>query len=125
MWLDAWRGMRRAIAVTVLALLASGCATYAWHRPDTPPDLAAQDAAECTELARGAAYDITLSTFSHWYGPRLHGPVGPWPYAAWGAWGDPYWGPAGDPLWRMDVEQRILAQCMRGRGYDLHREPRA
>jgi hypothetical protein len=119
--LDAWSCMRGMIALAALALLASGCATYAWSRPDTPPDLAAQDEAECAQLARDAARDIAFSAF-----PRLYaGPMRSWPHAGWGAWGDPYWwGPASDPLWQMDVEQRIHDRCMRNRGYDLYRVPK-
>jgi hypothetical protein len=118
-------GMGRLITVAALALLSSGCATYSWYRPDTPPAVAAQDTAECYDLARDSARDIVLTGFPGFYGPRILGPVGPWPYTGWSAWGDPYWGPAGDPLWRMDVEQRIYSRCMRGRGYDLHRKPNA
>lgn len=92
-----------------------------WYRPDTPPDLAAQDEAECQKLARGAAQDIAFSAF-----PRLYaGPLPPWRYAGWGPWGDPYWGsPIGDPLWQAEVEQRIHDRCMRSRGYDLYRVPK-
>lgn len=115
--------MRGVIAAATLALLTSGCATYAWYRPGTPPELAAQDQAECYELAREAARDIAFSAWPRFYGPWFLGPGPPWPYPGWGAWGDPYWGPASDPLWRMDIEQRILDRCMRLRGYDLRREP--
>ena len=117
--------MRRLIALAALALLTSGCATYSWYRPDTPPDLAAQDAAECSELARDAARDIALSALPRFYGDPFYGPLRPWPYPGWGAWSDPYWGPAGDPVWRLDVERRIHDSCMRSRGYDLYREPKA
>jgi hypothetical protein len=116
--------MRGLIAVAALAVVASGCATYSWYRPGTPPDLAAQDEAECRQLARGAAQDIALSALPRFYGPRFYGPGAPWPYEGWGGWGDPYWGPASDPLWRLDVEQRIHDRCMRSRGYDLYREPK-
>lgn len=109
--------MRRLIATAGLALLLSGCATYAWYRPDTPPELAARDQAECYDFARDAARDIAFSAF-----PRLYGPPRPWPTLGWPGWYDPYWGPGGDPLWRMDVEQRIHDRCMRSRGYDLQRE---
>jgi hypothetical protein len=98
-------GMRRLIALVGLAMLTSGCATYSWSRPDTPPELAARDQAECYDLARWA--------------PR------PWPTLGWPIWSDPYWGPGGDPLWRLDAEQRIHERCMRSRGYDLQREPKA
>jgi hypothetical protein len=111
-------GMRRLIAIAGLAMLTSGCATYSWYRPDTPPDLAARDKAECYELARDSARDIALSAF-----PRLHGPS--WPMLGYHPWSDPYWGPFGDPLWRLDVEQRVQESCMRSRGYDLQREPKA
>ena len=111
------------IAVATLALLSSGCASYAWYRPDTPPAVAAQDAGQCSDLARDAARDIILTAGFHT--PLILGPRGPWPYVGWGAWGDPYWGPAGDPLWRMDVERRLESRCMRGRGYELYRVPNA
>jgi hypothetical protein len=107
------------LAVAGLAMLTSGCATYAWFRPDTPPELAVQDEAECAQLARDAAYDIVFGTF-----PRMYaGPWRPWPHPGWWGWGDPYWWGPGDPLWRMDVEQRIHDRCMRNRGYELHRVP--
>ena len=109
--------MRRLIALAVLALLTSGCATYSWYRPDTPPDMAARDRAECYDLARDSVRDISFTAF-----PRFYGPLHPWPMLGWSAWNDPYWGPGGDPLWRMDAEQRILDRCMRSRGYDLQRE---
>ena len=111
---------RRLIAMAGLALLTSGCATYSWYRPDTPPDLAARDTAECYDLARDSVRDIGFSAF-----PRFYGPPHPWPMTGWSAWSDPSWGPGGDPLWRMDVEQRILERCMRSRGYDLKRERKA
>lgn len=112
--------MRRVIAVAALGLATSGCATYSWYRADTPPDLAAQDVAECAQLARDSARDIAFSAF-----PRLYaGPFRPWPYAGWGAWGDPYWWGPSDPLWRMEVEQRIHDRCLRSRGYELYREPK-
>lgn len=112
--------MRRLIAIGALALLSAGCATYTWYRPDTPPELAARDQAECYDLARDSARDIAFSAF-----PGIYGVPRPWPTLGWPGWGDPYWGPAGDPLWRMDVEQRIHERCMRSRGYDLQREPKA
>jgi hypothetical protein len=101
--------MRRLIAIAGLVMLSSGCATYSWHRPETPPELAARDRAECYELARHSARDIAFSAF-----PRMYGPVG-----------YPYWGPYGDPLWRLDVEQRVQESCMRSRGYELQRDPKA
>ena len=109
--------MRRVVAIAALAALTSGCATYSWYRADTPADVTARDRADCDDLAREAARDVGFSAF-----PRLYGPGRPWP--AFG-WSDPYWGPAGDPLWRMDVEQRLQDQCMRSRGYDLQRSPKA
>ncbi len=113
--------MRRLMAIGALALLTTGCATYSWYRPDTPPELAARDQAECYDLARDSARDIAFSAF-----PRIYGAPRPWPTLGWPGWGfsDPYWGPAGDPLWRMEVEQRIHERCMRSRGYDLQREPK-
>jgi hypothetical protein len=117
--------MRKVVALAALALATAGCATYSWYRPHTPPDLAAQDEAECHVLARDAASDIAFSAFPRFAGPRFYGPAGPWPYWGWSGWGDPYWGPHGDPLWRMDVEQRIFSRCMRSRGYELYREPKA
>jgi hypothetical protein len=116
--LEARWSMRGVIAGAALAVLTSGCATYSWYRADTPPELAAQDEAECHRLARDAARDIAFGAFP------LYGPIRPWPHTGWGGWGDQYWGPAGDPLWRMDVEQRIHDRCMRNRGYDLAREPK-
>lgn len=110
--------MRGVIAIAGLALLTSGCATYSWSRADTPPEVVARDQAECYDLARDSARDITFSAF-----PRLYGPPRPWPTLG-SPWSDPYWGPAGDPLARMDVEQRIHERCMRSRGYDLQREPK-
>jgi hypothetical protein len=117
--------MRRVLAAAGLAVLASGCATYSRYRPDTPPAIAAQDEAECHVLARNSARDVALTAFPYWWGPRFYGPAGPWPYGALGAWDDLYWGPAGDPAWRMDVERQIQQNCMRSRGYDLHRDPGA
>ena len=121
--------MRQLTAVASLVLLASGCATYSWQRPGTPPAIAAQDHAECNALARDSARDIALSSFPYWWGPRFYGPAGPWPHAVWWrGWDpfwDPYWGPPGDPAWRMNVERQILQNCMRSRGYDLYREPKA
>jgi hypothetical protein len=111
--------MRRVIAIAGLAVLASGCATYSWYRADTPADVAARDQAECDDLARDSVRDSTFSA-----SPRLYPPPRPWPPIGFPA-GDPYWGPAGDPLWRMDVEQRIQQRCMRDRGYDLQRVPKA
>jgi hypothetical protein len=111
--------MRRLIASAALALLTSGCATYSWYRADTPPDVAARDRTECSDLARDSVRDSTFSAF-----PRLYGPPRPWPTLGF-PWVDPYWGPAGDPLWRVDAEQRIQERCMRDRGYDLQREPKA
>jgi hypothetical protein len=111
--------MRRMIAIAGLAMLASGCATYSWYRADTPSEQAARDQAECYEFARDSTRDITFSAF-----PRLYGPPRPWPTLG-SPWSDPYWGPAGDPLARMDVEQRIHERCMRSRGYDLQRKPKA
>ena len=52
--------MRQLTAVASLVLLASGCATYSWQRPGTPPAIAAQDHAECNALARDSARDIAL-----------------------------------------------------------------
>jgi hypothetical protein len=109
--------MRGVIGVAAVALLASGCATYTWSRPDTPAALAAQDEAECAQLARDAATDISLMAFPRFYA----GLARPWPYAGW--WADPYWWGPADPLWRVDVEQRIHDRCMRSRGYELHRVP--
>jgi hypothetical protein len=117
--------MRGVITLAALALLTAGCATYSWYRPDTPPELAAQDDAECYDLARDSARDIALSAFPRFYGPAFYSPLHPWPYGVWGAWGDPYWGPGADPMWRMDVERRIHNRCMRSRGYELYREPKA
>jgi len=112
--------MRRLIALAGLVIVTSGCATYLWYRPDTPPELAARDQAECNDVARDTARDITFNAF-----PRLYWAPRPWPTLGWPGWGDPSWGPADDPLWRMDVEQRIEERCMRSRGYDLEREPKA
>jgi hypothetical protein len=112
--------MRRLIALAGLAMLTSGCATYSWYRPDTPPDLTARDQAECSDLARDSARDIAFSAF-----PRMYWAPRPWPTLGWPGWNDPYWGPGGDPLWRLDVEQRIHERCMRSRGYDLQRDPKA
>lgn len=111
--------MRRVIAIAGLAMLTAGCATYSWYRADTPPDVTARDRAECYDLARDSVRDSTFSAF-----PRLYGPPRPWPTPGF-FWADPYWGPAGDPRWRMDVEQRVHERCMRDRGYDLQREPKA
>jgi hypothetical protein len=118
--LDARGAMRRMLALGAFALVLSGCATYSWYRPGTPPDLAAQDATECAQLARDATQDIAFSAF-----PRLYaGPFRTWPYPGWAGWGDPYWWGPGDSLWRMDVEQRIRDRCMLNRGYELHRDPK-
>jgi hypothetical protein len=111
--------MRPMIAIAALAMLTAGCATYSWYRADTPPDVAARDQGECYGLARDSVRDSTFSAF-----PRLYGPSRTWPTLGL-PWGDPYWGPTGDPLWRMDVEQRIQERCMRDRGYDLQRAPKA
>ena len=110
--------MRRLIAIAGLAVLTSGCATYSWYRPETPPDVTARDRAACSALARDSARDSTFSAF-----PRLYGPPRPRTTPGF-PWSDPYWGP-GDPLWRMDVEQRVEERCMRERGYDLQREQKA
>lgn len=109
--------MRRVMAIATLAMLTSGCATYSWYRADTPSDVAARDQADCADLARESARDVGFSAI-----PRLYGPARPGP--AFGS-SDPYWGPASDPMWRMDVEQRLQDQCMRSRGYDLQRAPKA
>ena len=103
-------------AVAAIALLTSGCATYSWYRSDTPPDVVARDQAECYDLARASSVDVPFSTFPGAYGPR------PWP-AVGGV--DPYPGLAGDPLWRTETDQRRQDQCMRGRGYELRRAPKA
>src|SRR3954470_967641 len=109
--------MRRVMAAAAPVMLTSGCATYTWYRADTPADVTARDRADCSELARASARDVGFSAF-----PRLYGPARPWPAPG---GGDPYWGPAGDPLWRADAEQRLQDQCMRSRGYDLQRVPKA
>ena len=114
--LDVVSGMRGMLALGALALLTAGCATYAWSRPDTPPDLAVQDEAECAHLARDAAYDIAFGTFP----PMYAGPWRPWHPG----WRDPFWWGPNDPLWRMDVERRIMDRCMRYRGYELERVPK-
>lgn len=111
--------MRRLIAIAGLVMLSSGCATYSWYRPDTPPELAARDRAECYELARESTRDIAFSAF-----PRMYGSARSWPALGYPG-SDPYWGPFGDPLWRLDIEQRVQESCMRSRGYDLQREPKA
>ena len=109
--------MRRTIAaVAAFALLTSGCATYSWYRADTPPDVVARDQAECYDLARASKVDVPFSAFPGAYGPR------PWP-AVGGV--DAYAGVAGDPRWRMETDQRLHDQCMRGRGYELQRMPKA
>ena len=123
-WHMAWNAMsvmRRTLAVAALALLASGCASYRWYRADTPPDVIAQEDADCYALARDAARDIAVSALPRYYGPN------PWAYPGWSVWGDPYWGwgPMGDPLWQLDAQQRIHDRCMRGRGYELQRVPKA
>jgi hypothetical protein len=105
------------MAITALAIVTSGCATYSWYRADTPPDVTARDQADCYDLARESARDVGFSAF-----PRLYGPARPWPSLG---WGEPYWSPASDPLRRMDVEQRLQDECMRSRGYDLQRAPKA
>lgn len=112
--------VQRLLALAAFCLLLSGCATYEWYRANTPPDVVAQEQADCYALARDAARDIAVSAF-----PRLYGP-GPWPYAGWGVWGDPYWGwgPMSDPLWQLDAQQTIHDRCMRGRGYELRRVPK-
>jgi hypothetical protein len=109
--------MRQVMAIAALAMLTSGCATYSWYRADTPPDVAARDQADCSDVARESARDVGFSAF-----PRLYDPARPWPTLG---GSDPYWGPAGDSLWRLDVEQRLRDQCMRSRGYDLQRAPKA
>ena len=116
----AWKlrqGMRQVMAIAALAMLTSGCATYSWYRADTPPDVAARDEADCVDVARESAGDVGFSAF-----PRGYGPARRWPTLG---WSDPYWGPASEPLWRMDMEQRLQDQCMRSRGYDLQRVPKA
>ena len=108
--------MRRTLLVVLsAALLSAGCASYSWYRADTPADVVARDQAECYDVARQSALDVPFSAFPGAYGPR------PWPSVG---WPDPYWGAAGDPRWRMDTEQRLHDQCMRGRGYDLQRVPK-
>lgn len=118
--------MRRLLALPLLAALTSGCATYAWSRAGTPPALAAQDVAECQQLALDASRDIAFSAFPRLYAGPAWWPYSArgWPYGGWSAWGDPFWwGPTGDPFWRLEVEQRINDRCMRGRGYELERVP--
>ena len=110
--------MRRFIALTALALATSGCATYSWYRADTPADAVARDQAACYDVARQSAWDVGFSAF-----PRLYGPVRPWPWPSAGY--DANWSPAGDPLARLAVEQRLHDDCMRSRGYELQRAPKA
>jgi hypothetical protein len=105
------------VPVAALAMLASGCASYTWYRADTPSDVAARDEADCYDVARNAINQAQLSAF-----PRIYGPARP-SSPFW--WRDPYWSPAEDPLWRAQTEQRLRDECMRGRGYDLQRAPRA
>ena len=119
-----WTAVRCGLALAAVGLLLSGCATYTWYRPDTPSDVVAQEETECSALARDAARDIAVSAYPRFYGPPWpYGPYAMWP--GWGGWGDPFWSSMGGPLWRMDVEQRILDTCMRHRGYELQREPKA
>ncbi|HET7341496.1 MAG TPA: hypothetical protein VFL90_08540, partial [Methylomirabilota bacterium] len=88
-------------AVALASLLLSGCASYAWYRPDATPEMLARDEAQCEGEARAIERDVAWSR-----GPLGWGWRGPYPLGATG----------------LDVEQDALHRCMEYRGYRLEKE---
>lgn|SRR5262245_11816160 len=98
--------MRRRVLAATLVMLLGGCASYAWVKPDATAESTARDEAACRAEARD------LAATGYIYGgagaPRGYPPWQPVPYA--------------NPSWQA-VEQRVYDQCMRGRGYELTKQP--
>lgn len=103
---------RIIVGIALLTAGLSGCASYAWYKPDATPEAMARDQSECSHEARMLAWESEL-----WRGPY---------------WADDFdrpsasrrWFPGPDPGWRMEAEQRIADRCMEVRGYRLVKQPR-
>ncbi len=92
----------KALAVLVITLALSGCATYVWSRPDATPEMLARDRSQCEDEARYAARDYDLTGFRY------------------GGWG---WRLPLPPMQSgLQIEQDIFRRCMEFRGYRLEKE---
>ena len=91
-----------ALAVVVVALVLSGCASYVWSRPDATPEMLARDQGQCQDEARYVARDYDMPGFRY---------------------GDPGWRqPLPPPLSGLQIEQQLFGRCMESRGYRLEKE---
>ena len=109
--------MRHIIVFATAALLCGGCASYAWYRPDVPPQVAASDERLCRAQARDLVNEVAVGAWSPMGGWGPLGGWGPWD----GPWRRPWLGPWPDPAWELAAEQRVVDRCMRAHGYDLVR----
>jgi hypothetical protein len=98
--------MKRAFAI--LSLLAAGCTSVEWYRPDMAAAETEEDARQCAEQAwRATAWDH----------PYYYSAFGPWVYP------DPFgrrmYGPWGSTGERFMAENRLANFCMEAKGYRL------
>jgi hypothetical protein len=104
----------------IFLLLATGCASMEWAKPDATAEQAAADSQTCDEEAWRV-----LRWYGMGYGPvygPFYGPFSPWMYRD--GWGRPFAGPAFGPFYdpladRYLEEQRLANFCMRSKGYEL------
>jgi len=90
------------LAVDVLALALSGCASYVWSRQYATPEMLARDQGQCQGEARSVARDYDLPGFRY---------------------GDPGWRPpVPPPPSGLQIEQQLFGRCMESRGYRLEKE---
>jgi len=100
----------------ILLLLAVGCASMEWVKPDATPEQVAADSQACDEEAWRM-----LRWYGMGYGP-FYEPFSAWMYRD--GWGRPFVGPAFGPFYdpladRYMEEQRLANFCMRAKGYEL------
>jgi len=96
----------------ILLLLAAGCASMEWVKPDATPEQVAADAEMCEQ----EAWRETRWNY------MTYGAFTPWMYRD--GFGHPFvgppFGPFYDPLGDRYMEQSRLANfCMRAKGYEL------
>ncbi len=102
-----WR--RLAVVVPAVAVLAAGCAHYAWEKTGATPADVAQDSQECNRHARLVAdeYDAAFPWPGNWRSPYLYDTIGTFPAD------------------RFAEEQRVYSACMRAKGYGLVKQETA